>query len=83
MPPTRRRTGRRAALAGLGLAAAALLLPGAALASPAGDLDPSFDRDGRRLLLNVKSAEDVLVQDDGKAAGRRPSRPTASSASCG
>ena len=55
----------RGAAAGLGLATA-LLLPGAALGSPAGDLDQSFDRDGRRLLTDVKSASSVLAQEDGK-----------------
>ena len=57
--------GFRGAVAGLGLTAA-LLLPGVALGSPAGDLDPSFDRDGRRLLTDIQSAAAVLVQKDGK-----------------
>ena len=78
-PRTKRTTARprtsvRATVAGLGLAAA-LLVPGAALASPAGDLDPSFDRDGRRLLIDLKSASEVLVQKDGKllVVGESPS----------
>ena len=68
MSPTsdpHRRLRRSGALAGLALAALALA-PAAALASPAGELDPSFDRDGRRLLSGMQSANRVLAQPDGK-----------------
>jgi uncharacterized delta-60 repeat protein len=49
----------------LGLAAAGLLA-GPALGSPAGDLDPSFDGDGKRSVANPYMANEVLVQPDGK-----------------
>ena len=46
--------------------AAVALVPSTALGSPAGDLDPSFDRDGKRVLLDAKYAAEVLEQEDGK-----------------
>ncbi len=49
----------------LGLAAAGLLA-GPALGSPAGDLDPSFDGDGKRVVANPYMATEVLVQPEGK-----------------
>lgn len=49
----------------LGLVAAALLA-GPGLGSPAGDLDRSFDGDGKRIVANPYMATEVLVQPDGK-----------------
>jgi uncharacterized delta-60 repeat protein len=42
------------------------LSAGVALGSPAGDLDPSFDGDGKLVLPDPYVANEVLVQQDGK-----------------
>jgi uncharacterized delta-60 repeat protein len=55
-----------AASAGAIALAALALFAGPALGSPAGDLDPSFDSDGKRIVPNPYMASDVLVQADGK-----------------
>lgn len=56
---------RRAAIAALGLATLGLSV-GVAVASPAGDLDPSFDGDGRLILPLDGTPTVTLVQPDGK-----------------
>ena len=55
----------RHACGAIALLALALTAP-TANASPAGDLDPSFDGDGRRVLAVDGYPEEVLVQPDGK-----------------
>ena len=65
-PMTLRILARRGrATAALGLTALALSA-GAALAATAGDLDPSFDDDGRLVLPFKITPGDVLPQSDGK-----------------
>jgi uncharacterized delta-60 repeat protein len=53
-------------VAGCALAALALTPAAAAAGAAAGELDPSFDGDGKRFLPQPQRANEVLVQQDGK-----------------
>src|SRR5215217_5225895 len=68
LTPLARLTHPRRAITGLTLAtlAASALFARVALGSPAGDLDGSFDGDGKRLVTDPGIANEVLIQDDGK-----------------
>jgi uncharacterized delta-60 repeat protein len=61
----RLRLPRWSAIAALAVTALALCV-GVALAATAGDLDPSFDGDGKRILPLRAAPGDVLAQPDGK-----------------
>jgi uncharacterized delta-60 repeat protein len=63
----RRHALRHAAIAAVGVATLALSA-GVAAGSPAGDLDPTFEGDGKRIVSfgGADDAQQVLVQPDGK-----------------
>jgi uncharacterized delta-60 repeat protein len=61
----KRRAARRGGIAGLAVALVALSA-GLALAATAGELDPSFDGDGKRVLPIRIDPGDVVAQPDGK-----------------